>query len=627
MINSKEKLFSEFPPVSTKEWMERVAADLKGADFEKKLVWKTKEGFNLKPFYRQEDIADSASINSLPGQFPYLRGTKTDNDWYVRQDIEVVDVAEANKKALDILYKGINSIGFIIPRELVSIQTLELLLNGINLECVELNFKTCSRFSVQLMHHLLAYYQKTGVDVMKCYGSINTDAFGPLLRKGKDQKEWIKNMVEIVNTAKALPRFKAVAVNAFLFNNAGSFSTQELGYALAWGNELLANLIAQGVEPAIAAKKIKFNFGIGVNYFMEIAKFRAARMLWAQIVNAYKPKCVVPECENTTADGVCLCASKMNIFAQTSTFNQTVYDAHVNLLRSQTEAMSAGIAGVDSMLVSPFDSAFAQPNEFSERMARNQQLMLKEEAHFDKVVDASGGSYYIETLTESIAKEAWALFVKIDEKGFYAAVQEGTVQKEINATAASRSKDLANRKEILLGTNQFPNFYEKALPKMQDLSCGCGCKTQGDGSIETLNTRRLASDFEDLRLATEKSGAAPKAFMLTIGSLAMRLARSQFACNFFACGGCEVIDNLGFDTIEEGVEAARKAGAAIIVLCSSDDEYATLAPKAQQLMKGKETLVVAGAPSCMDELKTQGVNNFINVRSNVLDTLKKMNNE
>lgn len=317
--------------------------------------------------------------------------------------------------------------------------------------------------------------------------------------------------------------------------------------------------------------------------------------------------------------------------AETTTFNLTIFDAHVNLLRTQTEAMSATLGGVDSLTVSPFDVTYKEADEFSERMARNQQLLLMEESHFNKVVDPAAGSYYLENLTMQLAEQAWNAFLEIEEKGgFYAAVENGTVQANMRATSEKRLKDAASRKEVLLGTNQFPNFNEVAAAKIEKESeakaCKCGCSVET--GLDTLPCTREAEQFEALRLATEAAAKQPKVFMLTIGNLAMRLARAQFSCNFFACAGYKVIDNLGFDTVEDGVEAARKAGADIIVLCSSDDEYAELAPKAKAaIANGNEILVVAGAPACMEDLKAQGIEHFIHVKVNVLDTLKMFNDK
>jgi methylmalonyl-CoA mutase len=319
----------------------------------------------------------------------------------------------------------------------------------------------------------------------------------------------------------------------------------------------------------------------------------------------------------------------MYIGATTSKYNKTIFDAYVNMLRTQTEAMSATLGGVDSLTVLGYDIACKPADDFSERIARNQQLLLKEESHFDKITDPGAGSYYIETLTQEIAAQAWKLFLEIDEQGgFLAAIKAGNVQKAVKETAAARFKAVANRREILLGTNQFPNFNENALSKIgQPDNYACDCQQ----IVETLLPVRAAEEFEMLRLATEKSGKRPKVFMLTIGNLAMRLARAQFSANFFACSGYEIIDNLGFSTVEEGIAAARKTEADVIVLCSSDEEYAELAPAAYRTIhagseKKKEIFVIAGAPACMEELKAAGIENFIHVRSNVLETLKDFNN-
>lgn len=624
MAEQTEKLFSEFAPVTTEAWKEKIVTDLKGADFDKKLVWKTGEGFNVYPFYRAEDIEGLAIATSLPGQFPYVRGTKIDNEWKVRQNIEVECFEEANRKAVDLLTKGVNSLGFIIRKEDVNAENIATLLDGICPECVELNFKTCNCKAVELTSILAAYIREKGADPGKCFGSVNFDPFKKMLVKGRDMENWVEKAVGILNAAKGLPRYRVLAVNAFFFNNAGSYITQELGYALAWGNELLAKLTEAGFPADEVAKKIKFNFGVGSNYFMEIAKFRAGRWLWAEIVAAYDPRCP-RDCDNNKPDGMCRCAAKMQVHAQTSQWNMTIYDAHVNLLRSQTEAMSASLGGVDSLTVRAFDEVFKTPDDFSERIARNQQLLLKEECHFDKVVDPSAGSYYIETLTASVAEQAWKIFLEVEDKGgFYAAVKAGDVQNAVNEASAKRKAAVATRRETLLGTNQFPNFTEVAAGKIEKTE-GCRCGCNAEKTIPALNFDRGAKEFEDLRLATEKSGKTPKAFMLTIGNLAMRLARSQFSCNFFGCAGYKVIDNLGFDTVEAGVEAAMAAGADIVVLCSSDDEYAELAPKAFAALAGRAQFVVAGAPACMDELKAQGIDQFINVRSNVLETLKAFN--
>lgn len=630
MADKKEKLFSDFAPVTTEQWMEKVTADLKGADFEKKLVWKTNEGFKVKPFYRLEDLEGLKTTDSLPGEFPYLRGTKkNNNEWLVRQDIRVESPKEANAKALDILNKGVDSLSFHVKAKELNAEYIETLLDGIQAECVELNFSTCQGHVVELAELLVAYFQKKDYDVKKLKGSINYDFFNKMLTKGKEKGDMVQTAKALIEAIQPLPFYRVINVNALTLSNAGARIYQELGYALSWGNEYMHQLTEAGIPAAVVAKKIKFNFGISSNYFLEIAKFRAARMLWANIVSAYEPKCL-RDCDNKGENGECRCAAKMAIHAETTSFNLTMFDAYVNLLRTQTEAMSATLGGVDSLTVSPFDKVYETPDEFSERLARNQQLLLKEESHFDKVVDPAAGSYYIENLTASIAKQAWELFLCLEKDGgFYEALKKGLVQSVVNATNEERRKAVAQRREILLGTNQYPNFNEKADGKHPlEEKCCCG---GGNGAhtcekdVDTLIFNRAASEFEALRLETEASGKRPKAFMLTIGNLAMRQARAQYSCNFLACAGYEVIDNLGFDTVESGVEAAMEAKADIVVLCSSDEEYAEYAVPAFKALNGRAMFIVAGNPACADELKAAGIENFIHVRVNVLETLKEYN--
>ena len=611
MSNNREKLFTEFTAPTTQEWLDKIQVDLKGADFQKRLVWRTNEGFNVQPFYRREDLKDLKTPEAMPGEFPFVRGNKKDsNTWYVRQNIKVDDPVEANKKALDILNKGVDSLGFRFGGDKVSAEFIETLLKDIRLDIVEVSYRTCPRHALELADILVAYFEKMGYDKEKIVGGLGFDPMDKMLQKGKDTTDLLADMPKLVEKLKDYPNLRCVMVHSDTLNNAGAYIVQELGYALAWGNEYLQQMVDAGVDVDLAAKSIKFYMGISENYFMEIAKFRAARMLWAQIVKQYEPKCD--------------CACQMVINASTSTYNQTVFDSYVNLLRSQTEAMSAALGGVHSMVVTPFDGIYEKPTDFSERIARNQQLLIKEESHFDRIVDPSAGSYYIEHLTDALAKEGWKLFLKVEEEGgFLEALKKGTVQDDINATNVKRHGDAAKRKEFLLGTNQFPNFTEKSEGK-RAATVACSACCDDNATYKTLQTTHLAADFEDLRIHTEET-RVPTAFMLTIGNLAMRQARAQFSCNFLATAGWKVVDNLGFKTVEEGVDAALAAGADVIVICSSDDEYAEYAIPAFKYLDGRAMFVVAGAPACMDDLKAAGIENFIHVKCNVLETMKEYN--
>ena len=608
------KLFSDFAPQSTQEWKDRIAKDLKGADFDRKLVWRTNEGFNVQPFYREENMDDKAFMNTYPGDFPYVRGNKKDNnDWLVRQDIIVKDVKEANATALDIMNKGVDSIGFVLNWKDLSKEELATLLEGVFLDCVEINFEK-SHSSVELIKNLQAIATEKGIALDKLNGGVSIDinsGFSTVGNFCQSEESSFNYLKEALIAAKALPKFKVIAIAGSLFNNSGSSIVEELGFSLASGSEYLGKMIEAGLSVDDVAPKMRFNFATSSKYFMEIAKLRAGRLLWANIVKAY----------GASNDAIC----KMFVHGETSEWNKSVYDPYVNMLRTQTESMSAVLGGLDSFTVKPFDSFYAESSVFSERIARNQQLLLKEESHFGEIADPAAGSYYIEALTESIAVEAWKLFLAVEDKGGYlAAFKAGFVQSTITATAQKRDVAIATRRENFLGTNQFPNFGE-ILETIPEAVLTPTDKTSKNAVCETLKPYRGAQAFETLRNKTDvysKTNARPKVMMFPIGNLNMRKARAQFACNFFACAGFDVEDHNGFTSVEEGVKFVTEKKAKIVVICSSDDEYATLAPELLEALKGSATLVVAGAPACADELKAKGVENFVNVRSNVLETLK-----
>ena len=608
MANTKsEKLFTEFPPVPTEKWEEVITADLKGADYERKLVWKTGEGFNVRPYYRAENLEGIKFLGSQAGEFPYVRGTHAHNRWRVHQTVSVVCPKEANAEALKILNAGVDSLGFCIASADFSAADLDMLLKDICIPAVEITF--CGEKMANVAELVLAKVEKEGIakeDVRIAF------CIDPLV-KGLSSKgdfcspngeKCIARIVELIHKTKEYKHVRIVTVAGQTFGNSGSTIVEELAFTLSAGHDYLVRLTDAGLDVDAAARKLRFSFSVSSNYFMEIAKFRAARMLWANIVKGYGPA------KN--------CACKMQIHAETSRWNQTVYDPYVNMLRGTTEAMSATIAGVHSLEVMPFDASFENPTEFSKRIARNVELLLKNESHFDQVVDPAGGSYYVENLTQSIAAEAWKLFLEIEEKGGYTeAYKAGLIVERIKASAAAKDKNIATRRQTLLGANQYPNFTEVAG---KEITAESVTRKQAEGNV--LVPYRGAMAFEEMRLHVDRSGKEPKAFMLTCGNLGMARARSQFSCNFFACAGIKVIDNTYFKSIEEGVKAALESKAQIVVVCASDDDYAEAAPKIKELLCGKAILVVAGAPACAPELEAQGITNFINVKSNVLETLK-----
>lgn len=270
MATDKERLLSEFPAISTQEWKDKIITDLKGADFDRKLVWRTNEGFNVNPFYRREDLEGLSTPRVMPAEYPYVRSTRLDNEWLIRQEIHVTDPQEANAKALDILNKGVTSLGFKLRRDQVNKETLAVLLKDIMPEAIELNFSCCYSVAVQLAEALAAYLTEAGANVAECKGSINFDPFKKQLVKGISNPQWIAPCARLLEAIRPLPGFRVLTVNALNINNAGAYIYQELGYALSWGAELLDKLTEAGFSIEELTSRIKFVFGVGSNYFMEL---------------------------------------------------------------------------------------------------------------------------------------------------------------------------------------------------------------------------------------------------------------------------------------------------------------------------------------------------------------------
>lgn len=616
---TKNKLFEEFPPISTEQWEELILKDLKGADYEKKLVWNTIDGLKIRPYYRQENLKYLSYLQNAPGKFPFNRGNCGDHKkWDIRQDIKVENFATANEKALNAIKGGATAIAFVFNDDFqISQDEISKLLNGINLKEIRLHF-VANHGSHVVLPLLKNEFAKQGLKSDEVKGSVNFDPIGNMSIKGKFKADFDKVQSKIAEMVKTgisdFPKFKTITVNAKHFANAGASVVQELGFGLSLANQYLQIATEKGLKIDEITGKMQFAFGIGNNYFLEIAKFRAARYLFAKMVEAYEPK------DERT--------SMTFIHAVTSDWNKSIYDPNTNMLRTTTEAMSAILGGVDSLTVEPYDKHFKKSNDFSERIARNQQIVIKEEAYFDKIADVSAGSYYIENLTDSIVEAAWKLFLEVEDKGGYIeAFKQNFIQTEIEKTAQKRDMNIATRREILLGLNQYPNFNEKIAQNVDLEVLNHEIKVETENLLgKPLKLYRGAKAFELLRLATEKMSKRPKVFMLTIGNLGMRKARATFSCNFFACAGFEVIDNNGFETVEEGVKAALDVKSDIVVICSSDEEYAELAPKTYELLKGKSVFVVAGAPANIEDLKKLGIENFISVKSNVLEELKKFQN-
>lgn len=656
---TKKDLFEEFPPVSTEEWEKVITKDLKGADYKKKLRWDTGEGISALPFYRREALA------KIPRKAPVDKKFAKDNSWEIRQSIFNQKVDKANENALDALNRGADALQFYLKihrtegmlggdLEGTSIQNqkdFSQLLDSISLEKTAIHFNS-GLGSPVLVAMLWNEVINQDLNVDKIQASFLYDPFSTILLSGqlhKPEKEIESDIAQLAEfTTQNLPFTRPLGINAKVYHNCGATIIQELAYALATASEYLSILTESGLEIDEAAKSLHFSFAIGSSYFLEIAKFRAARLLWKNLIDAFG---------GNTGD------NQAYLHGETSRWNKTLYDPYTNLLRTTTEGMAASIAGCDSITVAPFDRHFKRPSEFSDRIARNSQIIMSEEAYLDKVKDPAAGSYYIENLTENIAHKAWKLFQQVEQEGgLLKSIKNGTVQSSIGESQKKRGQAIATRRRIFVGSNQYPNPEDKIageidsgyhtvslaksdknfeleiknLPK--DLAGGFaeGAKIgdlipylfeYGKHYIRTISEYHGTQEFEALRLATERSEKTPKVLTIPIGTRKMRKARSTFASNFFGCVGYEIEDPIAFKNVKEAIQSIKNDRPDIAVVCSSDEEYKELVPvvcEEFEKLQNPPMLVLAGYPEDeIDTYKKAGIDEFIHEKCNVLETLKK----
>lgn len=574
MHGAQPRLFAEFAPVTTAEWEAAIQRDLKGADYAKKLLWRTDEGITIKPYYRSEDLKGLDHLDTAPGEFPYTRGTKSSAGWKIREEILETDSAAANAAAHAARAKGAEEVSFLLMPD----SDVATLVKG--LEGIPVHFRATEE-GVAALRALADFLRNQPLA-----GSLDWPV-------GSEIQEAAAIARQIIQSA---PDFRPFAVRCYEFVELGGTTVQELGFGLARAVDLVAALTSAGWTAAEAGRALFFSFAISSNYFFELAKLRAARPCWAQIMTAFG---VEDEA-----------ARKMVAHCRTACWNKTIYDPYVNLLRGTTEAMSAALGGADSITVGAFDEAFRTPSDFSRRLARNTQIILKKEAWLDRVADPGGGSYYIEVLTESIGREAWKLFQEVETRGGFQNAREW-VRAELEKARVSKEAAIATRRRSIVGTNQYPNLNERMLGEIQI--------EQSSGT-----PKRGAEVFETIRLRTERhaasGGKTPKFLLAEMGDLKMRKARSGFAANFLGCAGFEMVTRF-FDDVAAAAEGARECMADAIVLCSSDEEYPSLAAPLIQRLDGVPVIIAGYPKDSVDQLKADGVADFIHIRSNAAETL------
>jgi len=677
-----QRLLAEFPAPSMDEWKEEVVRLLKGAPFDKKMLTATHEGITLRPMYTAEDTEGLPFLGTSPGEWPYLRGTEAlgrrPGGWLVAQDLPFADPGAFNEAvrhdlergqgAVTILldaagYRGLDADqaeAWMVGRDGTSISAFAdaaAALEGIAPETPILVIGGAG--SIPAAALVVAALKAKGADLSTLSLTLGNDPLGFLAANGRlpmSVDEAFDAAASLTNWAAAeAPGARTLVACGFPYFEAGANAVQQLAFALSSSLAALRAMEARGVEIENAASRMTFRLKVGGHFFMEIAKLRAMRVLWAQLARACG-----------AGDG----AAKICLHAKTGRLNKTLFDPHANILRGTTEAFAAIAGGVDALHVCPYDEALGgQPSALGRRVARNTQMILREESRLGHVVDLAGGSWAVETLTHQLITAAWQLFREVEAMGgLQKALEAGFVQRSILEVAKARRRAVAARTDVIVGTNQYPNPLEgppegppenapeaaahaavqarcgpaaaaarrgratsKDFSSLVDLApkstlgeITAALGRSGSVRVEPLAAFRLSADFEALRSAVvrERKGR-PDVFLANLGPIGAFMPRLDFTRGFFQVGGFAVEDRRWFKTPEEAAGAALDSGAPIIVAVGLDDAYVEQVPAFAKAVKAAgagpaRTLLVAGLlKDHAEAFKEAGVDGFIHVRSDV----------
>ena len=661
--------------------------------FEKKLVTHTYEGIDIQPVYSPPESWDGHDKNGLPGEPPFVRGSLSPTEAIagadLRQEYTHPDVNETNKQILADLAGGVTTIqlsfhqtacqGFdpdeidldeSLPMKGVMIYSpddLDATLQGVQLDRIGISLDAGSAF-LPAASLLISLWQKRGLDLKNVHGAFNSDPLATLARDGHLSLSLESSLTLLGDLAlwtnQNCHQVTSVGVNTSPYHNAGATAAQDLAFQMATAVTYLRAMTSNGMSVEEAAGQILFRVELGTHHFLAIAKLRAARRLWSRVVEASGGS---PE------------AGAMKIHARTSNRVLTHRDPYVNILRNTVAMFAANIGGANVVTSVPFDSLLRLPNEFSRRVARNTQLVIQEEAHLHRVIDPGGGSWFLDSLTDQLASEAWKIFQEIEKLGGMTAVLlSGWVADQIDSAHAPRATDIAKRKEGITGVSEFPDVAEAtleivpldvsalqqaAVDRTKSLRKELGsAKTTSTGDSKTaaaieaatkgasigqiarlsgfhvsgvevkaIEARSFAQPFEELRDAVDawekQHGKRPAVFLINMGPVAHHTARAGYAKNFFEAGGFKIFSNDGFKDADSAAKAFDDSGAATAVICSSDKLYQEIVPEVAPRLKqaGARSVILAGNPGANeDEWRSAGVDHFIYIKCNVLETLQEL---
>jgi methylmalonyl-CoA mutase len=658
MSDAEETFAATFPPATADQWRAIVDKALKGVPFEKKLVTRLYEGIAVQPLYTAGDWPAEGDPSGFPGFVPFTRGGHAGGagpeGWAVLTEHALGDIAQANKAILTDLMRGATAIGLQLDRPgkagiaIDTLDDLDRVLKDVLPGYVPVSLDAGAD-AVAAAAMLAALWRRRALDAGKARGAFDADPIGTLAATGtlpESLDHALSRLAELaVWTHARYPNVTAVGVDSAAYYEAGATETQDLACAISTGVAYLKALTAGGMDIDAALGQIAFTIAVGCDQFLTIAKLRAARRLWARVAEA----CGATEQART-----------MRLHARTARRIMSQRDPWVNMLRTTVAGFAAGTGGADSVTILPFDAALGTPDDFGRRIARNTQILLKEEASVARVTDPAGGSWYVETLTEQLAQAAWTEFQSIEARGGIAAVLlDGSLAAEIDAVWAECRKNIARRKDSLTGTSEFPNIAEKPVPRsaaaprapvadggnaaplasiddaLKAVEAGAplprvsaGLRAGPPVRIAPLPSHRVHEEFEALRDAADRHkdafGEWPRIFLANMGTVAQHTARATFAKNFFEAGGIQAIGNDGFVEPAAAAQAFRDSGAQIAILCAVDALYETDTALFALALKqaGAKHVFQAGNPGTRkEEYEAAGVDEFISVGVDVVAVL------
>ncbi len=592
MKDKKNKLFSEFNPVTKQEWMEKVTFDLKGADFNKKLVWKNLNNIKIQPFYRDEDETLHLKTNR-----------KTSSTIVNYRTIITNSDLEGNKQALIAIKEGITGLIFKIKKGFSIVN----LLNKIDINSIYISF-ILETNEIEFVKEYLKLAKKNNVPSEKLNGYIDLELISEYLTTGSLNASKFDLIQELIELTKNYPNFKMLTISGKEYLNAGSNQVQEIAFTLNSMVFVIDKLTEMGIKLESIFNNLHFHLAIGSEYFIEIAKFKVFNYLLYKIAAKYDIK-----------------KFSHVLTVETSVWSKSVTDAHTNLLRATTEAMSAILGNVDGILIDAYDNEFNESSDFSSRIAGNITTILKEESYFGKVENPVDGSYYIENITSELAAKALELFKFIEDKGcFYQCFEGELIQQQIAEIRQQKIKLISKRKSIMVGVNKYPNLMEKVASTL----LFNGDKTN---SSKILKPRRASLEIETIRRTTEelveKIDKRPVVELISYGNLTMRKARAAFSYDFIGVSGYKIQPEKSYNSVINAAESSAKSDSDIVVICSSDEDYNKTALSFVQTFRklnSNKILLIAGAPANINELTKAGLDGCINIKSDIITTISNI---